>query len=361
MLPAAVGLLNGTSLGGGSYSVDVFFQDGAKAKFVRVGDTVQDNLSNQYQITTWSVFPSDFVSGGTMTVSFITTDTAPATSGGFDSSVFTPGQVDVRPAMKTSGTIGSSAIFSGQDFEYTVSAAWDDGVEAALAVVGDSIVDSEGKEFEITFIDPGGFSQPFRVKEVVAEGQGPFTGAASLYRATVNYEFFQGTPITDPARTVVRGRDDFIIDSILKSLQDQITAGGGSSSGVTATLQNNTGSTIIKGTPVRVNSSGDIEPIDVSVEDEVLASIGLASEDITTGGTGTVVTAGKIEDVTTTATFDDLIYVSKAGQLTNTKPDIGVDGFVAGDFVIAIGVIIKNDVTPAQKDLVVNIQTIGQL
>lgn len=358
MLPTTVGILNGASIGGGNYTMDVFFQDGSKSKFVRVGDTIEDNIGNQYQITTWAVSPSDFVSGGQITASFITTDTIPATSAGFDSSVFTPGQVDVRSAVRTSGTLSSPSIFSGQNFEYTLSAAWDDGVQAANAVVGDSVVDGEGKEYEITFIDAGGFSQPFRVTEVVKEGQTPSPGAASLYRATSNFELFQGTPITDPARTVVRNRDDFNIDAALKTIQDSI---GSANAGISSTIENNTGSTIIKATPVRLNSFGDVETIDVAVEDEALAVIGITSEDIGDGASGTIVTAGKVVDITTTATFDDLMYVSKSGTLTNVKPDIGVSGFVAGDFVVAVGVIAKNESNPVNKDLIVNVQIIGQL
>lgn len=358
MLSTSVGILNGTSIGGGNYTLDLFFQDGAKAKYLRVGDTVKDKNNNEYAVTTWAVSPSDFVSGGQVTVSFVTVDVAPATSAGFDSEVFTPGQVDARPAVKTSGTLSSPSVFSGQNFEYTVSANWDDGVEASQAVVGDSVVDSEGKEFEITFIDPGGFSQPFRVTESLKEGQAPTPGSASLYRSTVNFDLFQGTPISDPARTVVRNRDDFNIDAALKSLQDQI---GSSNAGISSSIENNTGQTIIKSTPVRLNSFGDIATIDVGVEDEALATIGLVSADIADGASGTIVTAGKVTDITTTATFDDIMFVSKSGSLTNVKPDIGVSGFVAGDFVIAVGVIAKNESNPSLKDLIVNIQTIGQL
>lgn len=358
MLPEVVGILNGASIGGGNYTMDVFFQDGSKAKFVRVGDTIEDNVGNQYQITTWAISPSDFVSAGQITASFITTDIIPATSAGFDSSVFTPGQVDVRPAVRTAGTIGSATIFSGQNFEYTVSASWDDGVEANKAIVGDNVVDGEGKEFEITFIDAGGFSQPFRCIEVVKEGQTPATGAASLYRNTANYGLFQGTPITDPARTVVRNRDDFNLDSILNDLQSQI---GGANSGIASTVENNTGSTIVKGVPVRLNSLGDMATIDPAVEAEALATIGVASETISDGASGTITTSGRVTDITTTATFDDYVYVSKFGLLTETKPDIGVSGFVAGDFVISVGVIAKNESNPSLKDLIVNVQIVGQL
>lgn len=359
MLAAAVGLLNGASVGGGSYTVDVFFEDGSKSKYARVGDTLEDKDGNQYEITTWAIFPSDFTSGGSMTVSFITQDVTPATSAGFDSSVFTPGQTDVRPEIKTAGTIGSSSIYSGQNYEYTVTAAWDDGAEANKAIVGDNIVDSEGKEFEITFLDVGRFSSPFRVREVVAEGVAPISGPASLYRATANYGLFQGTPISDPARTVVRNRDDFNIDAKLAELE--AAGGGGSGSEISSVMPNNSGATILKAAPVRSSAGEATNSIDLSIESHATSIVGVASGDIIDGASGGVVTSGRVTDITTTAGLDDLLWVSKSGTLTNTPPEIGVGGFVAGDFVVMIGVVVKNETDAGKKDLIVHRQIVGQL
>jgi hypothetical protein len=364
MLPTTVGLLNGTPLGGGNYTVDIFFQDGSKAKFLRVGDTVEDSIGNQYQVTTWSLFPSDFVPAGQVTVSFITTDTVPATSAGFDSSVFTPGQVDVRPAIKTSGTIFSAGVFSGQDFEYTVTASWADGFQAANAIVGDNITDFEGKEYEITFLDTGRFSDPFRCKEVVAEGQAPSVGTASLYRNTINFGFFQGSPISDPARTVIRNRDDFNIDAFLKNLQDQIdvlSSGGAGGASVEMSMVNNSGSSINARTPVRVNATGGVSPVDPSIEDEAFAIVGITKAFASNGSSVDIVTSGRLENIVTSATFDDRVYLSSTGGITEVKPDLGVGGFVAGDFVISLGVIAENQTTPGNRDLIINVELIGQL
>ena len=355
MLSASVGILNGTSIGGGNYTMNVYFEDGSKAKFLRVGDTVRDRLGNEYLVSTWSVYPSDFASGGQITSSFITSDTAPATSSGYDATVFTPGQVDVRSPVRTSGVLGSASIYSGQNYEYSVSASWSDGVEAAQAIVGDSIVDSEGKEFEISYLSTGRFAQPFRVIEVIKEGQAPAPGAASLYRPTSNYGLFQGTQITDPARTVVRNRDDFILDAAIA------TSGGGGGSGAEITFTNDSGSTIIKGTPVRVDVSGNIGSVDVSTESDAISVIGIAKANIANGADGTIVTNGLLENITISASVQDVVYVSKSGALTNAKPDIGVDGFVEGDFVVCVGVVSENQSNPLQKDLIVNISVVGQL
>lgn len=358
MLPTSVGIFSAASIGGGSYTFQLFFQDTTRAKFMRVGDTVKDSVNNEYQVTTWASYPSDMSSSTVVTVSFITTDTIPVNDSGFNSTAFTPGQADVRPAVRTDGNIFNITFLSGQSLTYEVSANWVLSAQASLAEVGDSVVDSTGKEYVITSLTANKFDDPFEVTEAVAEGVTPTAGAASLYRATTNYSLFQGTPITDPARTVVRNRDDFNIDSALQTIQNQIS---GNNASLTSNPENNTGSTIVKATPIRIDSLGDIATIDLSVEDESLAIVGVTSESISDGASGTIVTSGKVTDITTTATFDDIMYVSKTGTLTNIKPDIGVSGFAAGDFVISVGVISKNETNPSLKDLTVNIQIVGQL
>jgi hypothetical protein len=55
------------------------------------------------------------------------------------------------------------------------------------------------------------------------------------------------------------------------------------------------------------------------------------------------------------------MYIDKTGNLTDIKPSIGVNSFIAGDFVISVGVIAKNATNPANKDLVISIDVIGQL
>ncbi len=137
---------------------------------------------------------------------------------------------------------------------------------------------------------------------------------------------------------------------------NQLTA-----SGVSDTRTNNSGITFNKGTPVRIDSTGELDFINVSVEAEALAVAGIVSETILDGNPGTFLNSGKIEDVTTSTDFGDTLYISKSGSLTNTKPSIGVDGFVAGDFVISVGVIAKNESNPILKDLVLNIDVVGQL
>jgi hypothetical protein len=132
------------------------------------------------------------------------------------------------------------------------------------------------------------------------------------------------------------------------------------SSNLKSNLLNNSGLTIQKYQPVRINSNGDMSVIDVSLDAHALGTVGVV-EDITVNGAyGYVVTHGKVENIST-FNLGDFIYVSKTGGLTNSLPSEGVDGFIAGDWVIRVGVIGKNEDDPILKDLFINFQIIGQL
>ena len=132
-------------------------------------------------------------------------------------------------------------------------------------------------------------------------------------------------------------------------------------SGVSDERSNNTGTIFTKGTPVRINTSGELDFVNVSVESEILNIAGIASQNIPTGLSGMFINNGKIEGIITSAAFGDVIYISKTGGLTNIKPSIGVGSFVAGDFSVMVGVIAKNEANPLVKDLILNIDIQGQL
>lgn len=126
-------------------------------------------------------------------------------------------------------------------------------------------------------------------------------------------------------------------------------------------LVNNQGSLMSKSTPVRITSLGKLEKIDVSVEAQMEAIAGVLKADLANGAAGSIIPSGLLENITTTAAVGDVLWVSKAGDLTNIKPNIGGNGFLAGDFVIRIGVVSKNLENPSNKDLLVNITVVGQL
>lgn len=127
------------------------------------------------------------------------------------------------------------------------------------------------------------------------------------------------------------------------------------------TLKNNSGFTISILQPVSVDSNGDIRPTNVSIESDAIKFLGVATENIPNGSSGKVILYGKLENISTSLSLGDYVYVSKSGGLTATLPSEGVDGFVAGDYVIRVGVIAKNQSNPLNKDLVLSPAIIGML
>lgn len=123
---------------------------------------------------------------------------------------------------------------------------------------------------------------------------------------------------------------------------------------------NATGSNIPKGTPVIITSTG-LDLVDVSSETSVDAFAGVLSADAINAQNGNVVSSGSIENLVTSFAVGSMIYINKIGVLTSTKPTLGANGFGEGDFVIKIGMIAKNSVNPANKDLLVSIQIMGVL
>lgn len=132
-------------------------------------------------------------------------------------------------------------------------------------------------------------------------------------------------------------------------------------SNLTAQLINDTGSNIPILTPVSVDSDGRLITIDVSGDDSVISIAGVTAEEILDGSSGSVALNGRIVNITTSFLHGDYLYVSKTGGLTNEVPTSGVNGFVDGDAVIRVGVIVRNASAPSQKDLLVKMQLVGKL
>lgn len=132
-------------------------------------------------------------------------------------------------------------------------------------------------------------------------------------------------------------------------------------SGIQLNYINGSGASMPKATPVKIKSDGNMDFINVSIEADVLAIGGCVEAVVPNAQRGGLITNGRIENVTITGTFGDAVWLSKSGGLTTTKPDIGVGGFLAGDFVVRIGTIAKNEIFPIQKDLVLELTLVGQL
>jgi hypothetical protein len=126
-------------------------------------------------------------------------------------------------------------------------------------------------------------------------------------------------------------------------------------------MQNDSGSTISALQPVCSDSSGKIKAIDVTVDSDALKVIGLAIDAIPNGSSGSVIHGGRILNVSTSFAQGDYLYVAKDGTLTNSLPSDGVAGFGFGDFVIRVGIVVRNNTTPSNKDIIVNLQIVGRL
>lgn len=123
---------------------------------------------------------------------------------------------------------------------------------------------------------------------------------------------------------------------------------------------NNTGSTIPKFMPVKVTSLG-MGLIDISSEADVDAFSGVTNSSVPDGSSGVVVTAGQVYDTGLSYAPGTILYVSKSGGISDSKPTVGVDGFVQGDYSIRIGVVVENASNPSLRDVILMISTIGQL
>lgn len=139
-----------------------------------------------------------------------------------------------------------------------------------------------------------------------------------------------------------------------------ISAASSQQASIKASLKNSTGATIPDLTPVRANTNGEMARINVSIEFQATNVVGLTSASVLDSAFGDVILSGKLENISG-FNFGDIIYISKSGGLTSTQPSEGVGDFVAGDFIIRVGVIVKNDSIGTQKDLLLSINVIGQL
>jgi hypothetical protein len=134
----------------------------------------------------------------------------------------------------------------------------------------------------------------------------------------------------------------------------------GASRGVDSGYTNGSGGTLSKGSVVSINGAGNILVIDVSDETSVKRLVGLVKEDLANLATGQVANTGRLEDVSG-FNVGDALYVSSAGGLTTTQPSIGVGGFSSGDFVIFVGVVVKNEFDALKKDIQLFLTVVGQL
>jgi len=118
-----------------------------------------------------------------------------------------------------------------------------------------------------------------------------------------------------------------------------------------ALLENGSGSILPTITPIRFDTNGELDTIDVSDAEESVSIQGVTLTEIAIGGSGEIQGSGVIRDINSGFSFGDILYISKTGGLTSTRPQIGVGGFVSGDSVVKIGGVAKNPDNGTLKDL----------
>lgn len=205
-------------ISGSVYRIQLYFKDSAKAKYLNINDVIEDTVGNTYEVLTANLPLQD---GEIIEISALGANVLPVLDVDYDSYVFTPDQKDYNPLFQTKGMIHYSSIHDPVNYEYVLKATWDGSFEENKADIGDRIVDANGKEYEITYIDLiQRFNVFFRVKEVHQTGSLPAADIATLFRATPNYGFYQGTGLIEEPHSQILARDSAVIDDILKQISD---------------------------------------------------------------------------------------------------------------------------------------------
>lgn len=138
----------------------------------------------------------------------------------------------------------------------------------------------------------------------------------------------------------------------------------GSSESLITNYTNASGTTAIpQAMCCSVNSSGTIVPLDVTSQSSVNGLVGYANARIPASATAGVVSNGRLKLYTNSPAYalGTALYVGTDGNPTNVVPVIGSNGFVSGDYVIFMGVVVANEVNPSEFDIALFTQVIGTL
>ena len=124
---------------------------------------------------------------------------------------------------------------------------------------------------------------------------------------------------------------------------------------------NGMGTTLTQSTPVCVNTSGQMISVDVTSDAAIAGLIGLVQQDTPSTALGLVTDNGRLENITTSFSIGDPVYINFDGTLTNVRPDLTVSGWAVGMYMVFIGVIVMNQFNPALKDIKIYLDVLGQL
>jgi hypothetical protein len=118
---------------------------------------------------------------------------------------------------------------------------------------------------------------------------------------------------------------------------------------------------IPQGQACSINSSGLIVPLDVSSQPSWQGFVGYAQVRIPTSTLGPIIANGRLQNFTTALPVGTALYVGTDGNPTNIVPSVGVNGFVEGDMVIFMGVLVSNEANGSEIDIALFTQLIGTL
>ena len=135
----------------------------------------------------------------------------------------------------------------------------------------------------------------------------------------------------------------------------------GSARSLASGYVNGTGGTLAQATPVSVNGSGQMVTVDVTSDSSIAGLLGLVQQPTPSTAIGLVTDCGRLENITTSFGIGDAIYINFDGTLTNVRPDLTVSGWNTGMYMVFIGVIVMNQFNPAQLDLKIYLDVLGQL
>lgn len=124
---------------------------------------------------------------------------------------------------------------------------------------------------------------------------------------------------------------------------------------------NGSGGTLTALKLVRQNTAGNIFSVDPSDESQVLRILGVLSDSTDDAVSGVVIFSGRLLNISTSFAVGDVLFLSKSGGYTVTAPEIGVGGFLAGDWIVRVGQITKNEDNPSNKDFKVELDIVGVL
>lgn len=110
-----------------------------------------------------------------------------------------------------------------------------------------------------------------------------------------------------------------------------------------------------------IDNTGKLAPLDVSSQSSWNNFVGYAYVRISASSGGPIIANGRLLNIATAFAIGTPLYIGKDSNPTNIVPSVGVNGFVSGDAAIFMGVLVKNQTNPSEKDIALFTQVIGIL